>query len=101
MNVGVYTRGRKGHWIRLVPLLAVVGCMGLVLPGASSATLLAPWGPDLSSGTASLDTANGDYSNNGILTSQYTAISPRPHDAADLAVWNSAYVAPQGGQVLE
>src|SRR2546421_11874325 len=58
MNFGGLIRGRRGRCVRLVSLLAAVGCMGLVQPAASGASVLSPWGSSLSA-TPSMDTANG------------------------------------------
>src|SRR5579864_2464639 len=81
--------------------------VAMAFPVAASATVLPPWGSDLSA-TPNYDTANGYYNSS---TSSFdgnpapgasNAISPQYHSGDDLAIWNtgSAFTAPQGGQVL-
>lgn len=84
--------------LRLSILLLSAASVGAVLPAASSATILPPWGSDLSV-TPSLDSANGAYASTA--TGPTTAISPNPHEAEDLGIWNAGDTAPQGGQVLQ
>jgi hypothetical protein len=90
-----------------VRVLLLTLILVLAFPVAASATVLPPWGSDLSA-TPNYDTANGYYSSS---TSTFSgnpapgasnAISPQYHSGDDLAVWNtgSAFTAPQGGQVL-
>jgi hypothetical protein len=88
-------------------LIATVGCLGLVLPPASGATVLKPWGSDLQA-TPNYDTANGFFSNSlpnpsNPAPGDTTAINPSYHAGDDLATWNagSSFAAPAGGQVLQ
>jgi hypothetical protein len=82
---------------------AGVACV-LTFAAGADATILSPWGSDLSA-TPSLDTANGDTSDTGSTVGAARAIAPNPHEAEDLGVWNAAAsagaTARQGGQVLE
>jgi len=89
-------------------VLGLLLSLPLIVPAAAGATILPPWGSNLQA-TPNYDTANGYYNSS---TSSYNgnptpgasnAISPQYHSGDDLAVWNtnSAFTAPQGGQVLE
>jgi hypothetical protein len=105
MTVGGFRAvyAQRKRIVGLTSLLGALACMALALPSVSGATVLAPFGPDLSSTTPTLDTANGDYHHDGTATPSTAAISPQNHDGADLAVWNSSpsYVAPADGQILQ
>lgn len=87
---------------RAPALLAVIAALALAVAPSSGARILAPWGASLAA-TPTLDTANGASHATGGRPTRH-AISPDPHDGADLAVWNTrlavgSAVAPRGGQV--
>jgi hypothetical protein len=92
---------------RFVPISGLVVALAAAVVFAVPATLAAPaaaatytFGSDLSA-TPTLDTANGNYLNDGHQTGTKKTISPDPHWAEDTSVWNRSRSAPAGGQVLE
>lgn len=89
--------------VRMCAILAMLAGVTLAVAPSAQARILHPWGSDLAA-TPTLDTANGaSHASRDQPTRR--AISPDPHDGADLALWNShlavgSAVAPRGGQVL-
>ncbi len=86
-------------------IAAAITAACVVAPCVASATILPPFGSDLSA-TPSLDTANGATAANGNTSVKPPTITPAPHDAADAVFWNTTIpggsnTAPAGGQVLQ
>jgi hypothetical protein len=128
MNDRGLIQARSGRCVRLVSLIAAFGCIGIVLPAASGAAVLAPWGSNLSA-TPTMDTANGatfdtgdlpltdTRGNAGVDQTIYTGFTEPctrssaqcdnwMHSGADNTEWNTSVAggsaaAAQGGQVLE
>jgi hypothetical protein len=80
----------------LVVALAVVV---FAIPAAPAVAGIYRFGSNLAA-TPTLDTANGNYLNDGHQTGTERTISPDPHWAEDTSVWNQSRVARAGGQVL-
>lgn len=103
MGAGGSVTARKRRAMHAALLVTALVGLALALPAAAGATILSPWGSNLSA-TPTLDTANGDYSNAGSTVGPENTIAPNPHEAEDLGVWNAAAsagaTAPQGGQAL-
>lgn len=94
----------KKRFVHITGLVVVLAAAAVF---AAPARLAAPaaaathtFGSDLLA-TPTLDTANGNYLNDGQQTGSEKAISPAPHGAEDTSVWNRSRSAPAGGQVLE
>ncbi|HTX33292.1 MAG TPA: hypothetical protein VMD09_18070 [Solirubrobacteraceae bacterium] len=104
-KAGFSVPGFRRRRLARVVGFAVAALVALALPAAAGATILPPWGSDLSA-TPNYDTANGYYQGGTFNTNgnpaSANAISPEVHGGDDTAIWNtgSAYTAPQGGQVL-